>query len=195
MKILLHVCCGPCTVYPLDVLRQEGLTVDGFFYNPNIHPFREFRKRIQTLEELAVRMQFSVAIRRDYGLRHFLRQVVFHEDERCGLCYAMRLDAAAEQAAAIRADAFTTTLLYSRYQKHELIRSQAAAAGSRYGVPFYYRDFRQGWQEGIDRSISMGLYRQPYCGCIYSEQERYDRRWRKLATEGTESAEITSCNN
>jgi hypothetical protein len=188
VKILLHVCCGPCTIYPLDVLRGEGLAVDGFFCNPNIHPFREFRKRIQALEELADRMQFAVAIRREYGLRDFLRQVVFHEEERCGFCYAMRLAAAAEQAAAVRADAFTTTLLYSRYQKHELIRQQGEAAGRRYGVPFYYRDFRPGWQEGIDRAISMGLYRQPYCGCIYSEQERYDRRWRKVNAQRAEGA-------
>jgi len=179
VNILLHVCCGPCTIYPLDVLRREGMEVSGFFYNPNIHPFREFRQRIQALEELAAQTGFQVEIRRDYGLRHFLRQVVFHEDERCGLCYGMRLAAAAEYAAAVRADAFTTTLLYSRFQNHSLIREQGEALGRKYGVPFYYRDFRQGWQEGIDRSIAMGLYRQPYCGCIYSEQERYDRRWQK----------------
>lgn len=180
MKILLHVCCGPCTVYPLDVLRQEGMEVSGFFYNPNIHPFREFRQRIQALEKLAAQTRFPVEIQRDYGLRHFLRKVVFHEDERCGLCYEMRLAAAAEYAAAIRADAFTTTLLYSRYQNHALIRQQAESLSRQCGVPFYYRDFRLGWQEGIDRSISMGLYRQPYCGCIYSEQERFDKRWRKI---------------
>jgi len=180
VKILLHVCCGPCTVYPLDVLRQEGMEVSGFFYNPNIHPFREFRQRIQALEELAAQTRFPVEIQRNYGLRHFLRKVVFHEDVRCGFCYEMRLAAAAEYAAAIRADAFTTTLLYSRYQNHALIRQQAESLSRQYQVPFYYRDFRQGWQEGIDRSISMGLYRQPYCGCIYSEQERFDKRWRKI---------------
>lgn len=184
MRILLHVCCGPCTVYPLDVLRREGLEVSGLFYNPNIHPFREFRQRIQALEELARRTGFAVEIRREYGLRHFLRQVVFHEDERCGLCYGMRLAAAAEHAAAVRADAFSTTLLYSRYQNHDLIRQQGEALGRQYGVPFYYRDFRQGWQEGIDGAIAMGLYRQPYCGCIYSEQERYDKRWRQLKQRG-----------
>lgn len=184
MKILLHICCGPCTIYPLDVLRREGMAVSGLFYNPNIHPFREFRQRIVALEELAGRTGLPVEIRRDYGLRYFLRKVVFHEDERCGLCYEMRLVAAAEYAAAVRADGFTTTLLYSRYQNHELIRQQGEALGRQFGVPFYYRDFRQGWQEGIDRAISMGLYRQPYCGCIYSEQERFDKKWRKLNQKG-----------
>ncbi|MBI5556701.1 MAG: epoxyqueuosine reductase QueH [Deltaproteobacteria bacterium] len=179
MKILLHVCCGPCTVYPLEILRREGMEVTGFFYNPNIHPFREFSQRLQTLEELARQEQFPVAIDRDYGLRDFLRKVVFHEEQRCGLCYEMRLAATAAHAAGGKADAFTTTLLYSRYQNHELIRQQGEALGKRYGVPFYYQDFRRGWQEGIDKSIAMGLYRQPYCGCIYSEQERFDKKWRQ----------------
>ena len=79
----------------------------------------------------------------------------------------------------MKVDAFSTTLLYSRYQNHDLICSQSERLAEKYGVPFYYQDFRKGWQEGIDRSIEMGLYRQPYCGCIYSEQERYDNRWKK----------------
>lgn len=179
MKVLLHVCCGPCTVYPLSVMRREGVEVRGFFFNPNIHPYREFRQRIQTLEDFAVQVDFRLDIHREYGLRPFLREIVFHESERCGICYEMRLRATAEYAVQTGADAFTTTLLYSRYQNHELIRCQGEALGKKFGVPFLYRDFREGWQEGIDGAIAMGLYRQPYCGCIYSEQERYDKRWRK----------------
>lgn len=179
MKILLHVCCGPCTAYPLISLRNAGHDVYGYFYNPNIHPYKEFLKRIEAMESLSGTMAFPVDITRDYGLREFLRHVVFHEDSRCGLCYAMRLDAAARQAQQIGADAFSTTLLYSRYQRHELIREAAVACEQRYGVPFYYQDFRVGWQQGIDMAIDMGLYRQPYCGCIYSEQERYDKKFRR----------------
>ncbi len=179
MKLLLHVCCGPCAVYPLEILRHKEIDVVGFFYNPNIHPYKEFRRRITALEELAVKEDFAVQIERDYGLREFLRKVVYHEEQRCGFCYEMRLAAAARQAAEMQADAFSTTLLYSRYQNHELIRSQAEGFAEQYGVPFYYQDFREGWQQGIDTSIALGLYRQPYCGCIYSEQERYDNRWKK----------------
>lgn len=179
MKILLHVCCGPCAIYPLDLLRREGAEVHGFFHNPNIHPFKEFRRRIGALEELAEKESFAVKIDRNYGLMSFLRQVVFHEKSRCSFCYAMRLAATAEYAAEIKADAFTTTLLYSRYQNHELIRRKSEEFAEKFDVPFLYRDFRDGWQKGIDRSIELDLYRQPYCGCIYSEQERYDKRWRK----------------
>ena len=179
MKVLLHICCGPCAIYPLEVLQAEGIKVHGFFHNPNIHPYREFTKRLEAVEQLAARMALSVEYNREYGLRDYLRRVVFNEEERCGLCYDMRLRAAVEQAGKRGADAFTTTLLYSRYQSHELIRHKAAQLAEQYKIPFYYHDFREGWQQGIDMSRAMGLYRQSYCGCIYSEQERYDKRCRK----------------
>ena len=176
MNILLHVCCGPCAIYPLAAIRAAGHAARGFFYNPNIHPFKEFQRRIEALETMSRELDFEVDYERDYGLRTFLRQVVFHEEERCGLCYAMRLRPTAERAVALGFEAFSSTLLYSRYQNHALLRQQGEALAAEFGLAFYYQDFRAGWQEGIDRSIEMGLYRQPYCGCIYSEEERYDRQ-------------------
>lgn len=178
MAIVLHLCCAPCAIYPLSVLRAEGYTVRGYFFNPNIHPFREFKKRITAVEELATERDFTVDYHRDYGLTEYLRQVVFHEQERCAICYEMRLRATLEYAKDTGAEAFTTTLLYSRYQKHEMIRQKAEELAQEAGIPFLYRDFREGWQQGIDQSIAMGLYRQAYCGCIYSEQERYDKKKR-----------------
>lgn len=179
MKILLHVCCGPCSLFPLTLLRDEGLRPFGFFYNPNIHPFQEFQRRLVALDAVSAAFDFPVTAERGYGLTDYLRQVVFHETERCAICYAMRLAAAADHAKAIGADAFTSTLLYSRYQRHEAIRAIGERLGEETGIPFYYRDFRGGWQEGIDMAIAMGIYRQPYCGCIYSEQERYDKAQRR----------------
>lgn len=184
MTILLHMCCGPCTIYPATILRDEGYTLRGFFYNPNIHPFREFRQRLAAVESLAANLGLTVDYERQYGLREYLRKVVFHEQERCRLCYEMRLLPTVMRALATGADAFTTTLLYSRYQKHELICQQAEGLSRRFGVPFLYRDFRAGWQQGIDQSIGMGLYRQSYCGCIYSEQERYDKSLRRPHAKG-----------
>jgi predicted adenine nucleotide alpha hydrolase (AANH) superfamily ATPase len=181
MTVLLHICCGPCAAYPLDLLQEEGIKVRGYFYNPNIHPYLEFRKRLEAVELLASRVNLPVAYHREYGLRDYLRQVVFNEDNRCGLCYDMRLRETVEQAKKIRADAFTTTLLYSRYQNHEVIRQKAEQLSEQHKIPFYYHDFRAGWQQGIDMSKEMGLYRQSYCGCIYSEQERYDKSFRKKA--------------
>jgi epoxyqueuosine reductase len=179
MNILLHVCCAPCTVFPLRVLRGKGHEVTGYFSNPNIHPYAEFRRRLDTLRGFAAAEQFSVTVEEEYGLTKYLRQVVFQEDRRCAICYAMRLEEAARFAAERRAEAFTTTLLYSRYQNHAQIRETGEKMARQYGVPFYYEDFRSGWQAGIDQSVALGLYRQPYCGCIYSEQERYDRQMRK----------------
>jgi epoxyqueuosine reductase len=179
MKVLLHVCCGPCTVYPLQVLREQGIKVEGYFFNPNIHPFKEFGRRINALKELAANENFTVDIDDIYGLREYLRKVVFHEQDRCAICYEMRLGAVARKAAERGFDAFTSTLLYSKYQNHNRIKEIALQLAHDNGVGFYYEDFRKGWQQGVDRSKVMGLYRQPYCGCIYSEQERYDKSLRK----------------
>jgi len=162
-------------VYPLSVLHGEGHAVRGFFFNPNIHPFQEFKKRLAAVETLANLKSFPADYSREYGLTDYLRRVVFQEKKRCAICYDMRLLATVEHAKSIGADAFTTTLLYSRYQNHELIRGKAEELARRFNIPFYYRDFREGWQQGIDLSTAMGLYRQSYCGCIYSEQERYDK--------------------
>lgn len=182
-KILLHICCGPCTLYPLKVLRQEGLEIQGYFFNPNIHPYQEFRRRIRALERVAELKELPVIYDKDYGLRSFLRRVVFREDKRCEQCYLLRLEQAVKKALALRAEAFTTTLLYSRYQGHNLIKEIAEDLSFRYKVPFLYRDFRVGWEEGQKEAQSLDIYRQPYCGCIFSEQERYDKRWRKKRKE------------
>lgn len=185
MHILLHVCCGPCTIYPLRVLREQGHTIEGFFYNPNIHPYKEFQRRLEALRELADRENFSIELKDKYGLHQYLQRVVFHEPERCLICYDMRLEETAKNAALMGFEGFSTTLLYSRYQQHDIIRQKGEQLARAYGITFYYEDFRLGWQEGVDRSREMGLYRQPYCGCIYSEQERYDKSFRKQRDKGS----------
>ena len=91
MSILLHICCGPCATYPLEVLKSQGIRTSGYFYNPNIHPYQEFRKRLEAVEQLASRVDLPVEYHREYGLRDYLRKVVFKEDNRCGICYDMRL--------------------------------------------------------------------------------------------------------
>jgi len=179
MNILLHVCCGPCSVYPLDSLRSQGHRVSGYFFNPNIHPYREFKRRIGALVEFSRQMDFPVEIDRNYGLTEYLRQVVFNENKRCSLCYDMRLEPTVKFGLEQGADAFSTTLLYSKYQNHQLLTEKCELLADKHGLPFFYQDFREGWQQGIDGAIAMDLYRQPYCGCIYSEQERYDKKLKK----------------
>lgn len=173
MKVLLHMCCAPCTIFPLQVLKDENCQVFGYFFNPNIHPFQEYCRRLHTVQQLAEQVDLKVIYRDDYDVVSFLRQIVFRESQRCHYCYHLRLEAAARLAKKSRMDAFTTTLLYSKRQNHELVRQIGEEVGRHCGVPFLYRDFRPGWQQGIEKSRALGLYRQEYCGCIYSEQERY----------------------
>ena len=182
MRLLLHVCCGPCALYPISRLIEAGHAVEGLFHNPNIHPFQEFRRRLEAAREVGRVTGCPLIIDEEYGLTAYLRQVVFREQERCGRCYAMRLARTAEEAVARGIQAFTTTLLYSKYQNHRAIIEIGEQLASHHGLHFYYEDFRTGWQQGIDESIRLGLYRQPYCGCIYSEQERYDKSMRRRTT-------------
>ena len=173
MKLLLHACCGPCAIYPVKILRQKGMEVMGYFYRRNIHPYTECVKREETLKQWADMVSLKLIIQEGYELEEFLRQVIFREKERCLFCYQDRLTATALMAKKGRFDAFSTTLLYSKFQKHDTIRALGEALSKTYEIPFFYEDFREGWKEGIEASKRLGLYRQPYCGCIYSEKERY----------------------
>ena len=173
MNLLLHICCAPCTIYPLETLRKEAGRIEGLFFNPNIHPYLEYKKRLEALREYAVREGLAVEEAEDYPMEDFLRKTSFMGPERCSYCYEVRLRRTAAQARKGRFDAFTTTLLFSRYQKHELIRRTGEAIALEMGVPFYYKDFRVGWEEGNRRSRESGMYRQKYCGCIFSEKERF----------------------
>ncbi len=173
MRILLHTCCGPCALYPLRTLRTAGHDVTGFFYNHNIHPYQEYLRRRDAVLQMAELEALPLIMRDEYNLEEFLGNVASNPDKRCSYCYASRLRATAVVAASEGFDAFSASLLYSRYQKHDEIRELGERIGKEYGVVFHYQDFRPGWQEGIRLSKELGLYRQQYCGCIYSEKERY----------------------
>ena len=173
MKILLHICCAPCAVYPAESLSSLGHQVRGFFYNPNIHPYQEFARRIATLEDFAAKTRLPIIWDRSYHLEEFLRTIVFREQERCRFCYYLRLKATARVAKSGKFDAFTSTLLYSKFQNHEVIRELGQQVVQEVGVPFYYVDFRKGWAAGMGKSKKMGLYKQQYCGCIFSERDRF----------------------
>ena len=173
MKVLLHICCANCAIYPIKNMREEGLEVMGFFYRHNIHPYTECLKRQQALEAYSEQIKLKVIYQEGYDLEGFIQNVAFRESERCNYCYHDRLRSTALLARHGKFDYFSSTLLYSKQQKHELVRSMGESIGKSVGVPFLYRDYREGWKEGIERSKQIGLYRQQYCGCIYSEKERY----------------------
>jgi len=173
MKVLLHTCCANCTIVPLKRLREAGLQPYGFFHNPNIHPYQEYLKRRSAIEAYAHEAGLEMIYEDQYGLEEFLRGVVFREHDRCRYCYHCRLEATARMAKREGFDAFTTTLLYSRHQNHSLMKEIGETLAEQFSVPFHYEDFRGWWQEGIRESKALGLYRQQYCGCIYSEKERF----------------------
>jgi predicted adenine nucleotide alpha hydrolase (AANH) superfamily ATPase len=173
LKALIHICCANCLIYPLKTLREEGWDCMGFFYNPNIHPYQEYQRRLAAVQAYEKEAAIRVIYRDEYDLEQFLRGVAFREDERCRFCYHLRLEAAAQVAKRGKFDAFTSTLLHSKHQDHELIKTIGETVGKEQGVKFLYQDFRDGWKEGIEESKTLGLYRQSYCGCIYSEKERY----------------------
>lgn len=172
-KIFLHICCAPCLTYPLKVLREENFEVVGFWYNPNIHPYTEYVMRLNTLKEFSERQNLQVIYEDDYALEEFIREVVYRENNRCSVCYHMRLKKTVEKAKELGYTLFCTTMLVSPYQKHELIKNIAYYLSDEYKIEFYYRDFREGYREGVNLSKEYGLYRQKYCGCIYSEKERF----------------------
>lgn len=176
MRILLHICCGNCAIYPVKVLREQNHQVDGYFYNNNIHPYQEFNRRLTTTREYAQRVELSVTYDEEYRLEEFLAAVAHDPTNRCEYCYRSRLLATAKEALKQGFQGFTSSLLYSRYQKHQEIADFGRELAREYGLFFHYEDYRAGWNEGIRISKEMNLYRQQYCGCIYSEKERYAPR-------------------
>jgi len=192
VKLLLHVCCAPCSVACIAALREEGIEPALFWYNPNIHPHSEYARRRDTLIQYAQSLGLPPIMEDTYGLRSFIHglqgQVLqkqnlqdqdlqegescFDSPRRCAFCYVLRMERTALAAREQGFDSFCTTLFISPYQNHELLKETAEAAGKRYGAPLLYRDFRPHFREGQAEARRQGLYMQKYCGCIFSEEER-----------------------
>ena len=179
MNTLMHICCAPCANRPIDLLRSEGMGVTGFWFNPNIHPYTEYQARKRTLEEYSKEIGMKLVIGGTYDLRTFITNVADNIDGRCAYCYRVRMEETARYAAENGYDSFTTSLLISPYQNHEAIRATAQAMGEKYGVEFLYRDFRPLFQAGQEFARAHGFYMQKYCGCIFSEEDRYMAAKRK----------------
>ena len=129
MKILVHICCGPCAITPIRALIGAGMDVTGFYYNPNIHPLQEYLRRREGVAQVAGRLGIPVIYKDDeYDPKTYFRAVAFREPNRCQPCYALRLERALSVARRGGFDAFTTTLLYSKYQKHEQIMTTVPKA-------------------------------------------------------------------
>ncbi len=173
-KLLLHICCAPCLIFPLEELRKEDYEIIAYFYNPNIHPTKEYILRRDALIKYSKLEKINI-IFEDYKPENFFKNILQDLENRCYFCYKMRLEKAVIKAKQVGADFFTTTLLYSKRQKHDLILEIAKNIVKNEDVSFLYKDFRIGWRYGIEKSKEIGLYRQNYCGCIFSEKERFYR--------------------
>ncbi|SCW27147.1 hypothetical protein SAMN02910456_00200 [Ruminococcaceae bacterium YRB3002] len=172
MTMLLHACCGPCSMYPQKLLHEEGTGYDMIWYNPNIHPEFEWNRRLENLRKAAIHFD-TVLIEEGICMEDYWKSKSYIEEfgSRCAMCYDIRMGFVAEYAASHGYDSFTTTLLVSPYQQHDLISEVCRRKADEFGVEFRYYDFRPGFREGQNMARDIGLYRQKYCGCIFSLDE------------------------
>ena len=186
-RLLLHSCCAPCSSFVLERLMNVfDLTV--FYYNPNIAPREEFLRRVEEQQRLIDAMPHERPIdliQGEYDDREFYELARGHEQdpeggERCTACFRLRLGKTAEVAAQGGFDYFTTTLSISPLKDAQRLNAIGAALSAETGVPYLFSDFkkRNGYKRSCELSAQYGLYRQDYCGCIYSRMER-DRRQEK----------------
>ena len=174
MKLLMHTCCAPCSVYCIESLRKEKIEPTLYWYNPNIHPYMEYKTRRDTLKQYSEMINVQAIFEEEYGLKEFCKNVVNDLENRCSnYCYRVRLEQTAKYAKENGFDTITTTLLVSPYQKHDVLKEQGEEIAKKYGLGFLYRDFRIGFREGQAKARELGLYMQKYCGCIFSEEDRY----------------------
>ena len=193
MKLLLHTCCAPCSVYCIKSLRNENIEPTVYWYNPNIHPYMEYKARRDTLKEYTRTIGINAIFEENYGLREFCKNVITDLENRCvKYCYRIRLEQTAKYAKENGYDTFSTTLLISPYQNHEALKEIGEELAEKYGIKFLYRDFRQGFREGQNEARELGLYMQKYCGCIFSEEmsslarQKKDKEIIDRANRGTE---------
>jgi len=175
MKVLLHCCCAPCVISCVSAFKAEGIEPITFWYNPNIHPFTEYKNRRDCFFDYVKSENINIEIlntKNDYGLKTFLNEIYPDTENRCEKCYRMRLEKTAFLAAE-KGYSFSTSLLISPYQDHEKIRLVGEEEASKYKIQFLYRDFRPLFHEGQSAARARGFYMQKYCGCIFSEEERY----------------------
>lgn len=177
MKLLMHTCCAPCSVYCIDELRNENIEPTLYWYNPNIHPYTEYKLRRDTLKDYAESINVKAIFEEEYGLREFCKNVIGDLQNRCiNYCYKVRLEKTVKFAKENGYDAFTSTLFVSPYQNHEALKKICEELAKQYDIEFVYRDFRVGFREGQTKARELGLYMQKYCGCVFSEEDRYSKQ-------------------
>jgi len=172
-SVLVHCCCAHCAAYTVDYWRQQGYKVSILWYNPNIHPYMEHQRRLESVKSLTQEVNLPLIITEGYDVIDYFRQVVGHEPQRCQYCFRLRLLKTAEIAYQRGINTFTTSLLISPHQKHDLLREIGNKISKEKGIDFLYVDLRKRYSDSRHITKGLNLYRQQYCGCLYSEWERY----------------------
>ena len=168
-KMLLHACCAPCAEYPVYDLLSREIRPDILYYNPNIHPLYEFERRREQIVKLGEIYGLDCFYSDDFRMDDWLGKTWEGKfDSRCDMCYFIRMDYVARYAKEHGYECFSSSLMVSPYQQHEKILTIANACARKYGVRFDYTDWRPNFRKGQDMAREHELYRQKYCGCIYS---------------------------
>ncbi|MBN1274357.1 MAG: epoxyqueuosine reductase QueH [Candidatus Aminicenantes bacterium] len=180
-SILVHICCAPDALYVMKLLK-ERYRVTGYFYNPNIYPGKEYQLRLEETRKVAQSMPFDL-LEGDYDASFWLAKTKRFKKEpekglRCDICYALRLDRTARRASSEGYDYFTTVMSLSPWKKAAVLNRIGRMLGNKYKISFFESDFKKkdGFKKSVELSLRFGLYRQNYCGCIYSFQEMEKRR-------------------
>ncbi|MDP8234299.1 MAG: epoxyqueuosine reductase QueH [Candidatus Saelkia tenebricola] len=175
MDVLLHICCAPCAVEVVRDLEQNlSCKVSGLFYNPNIHPLAEFNRRRDCLRDYVKETDNLSVFYPQYNPKEFFEALGCKLDfpKRCRSCWELRLEKTALFAKENNFSSFTTTLLISPYQDQEVIKSIGNSLAKEYGIEFIDRNFRKLFSQSRHTAKEKNLYRQNYCGCLFSEIER-----------------------
>ena len=181
-SVLLHICCGPCAIYPFETLRELGFSVECFFYNPNIQPEEEYLRRKKAVEDFyslfGIKTYFG-----DYNQEAYLsyRGNVLDKDYRCKSCFRFRLKKTHQFALDKGFDFFTTTLLVSPYQNQQSIKEAGFELSLDSTTQFLFYDFRDGYRYGHAKAKELNFYHQKYCGCLLSLEERNQEKRIKQA--------------
>ena len=177
MKLLMHTCCAPCSIYCISYLREHNIEPVVYWYNPNIHPYKEYEARKNCLKEYTKIIEVEAIFEDEYGLKDFCKNTINDLENRCtNYCYKVRLEKTVQYAKQNGYDTFTTTLFVSPYQKHEQLKKICEELAQKYDINFLYIDFRPGFRQGQAKARELGLYMQKYCGCVFSEEMRYYNR-------------------
>ena len=170
--LFLHICCAPCSIEVIDALVKDGYEIFGYFYNPNIHPFDEYKKRrdsvIQYLEKLGIKYEIA-----DYDVHEYFDKIgdIQKGKGRCTLCYDLRMERTASRAKELGYEIFSTTLLFNPHKDFKFIARVGKENAKKYDLHFYFPKLKHDHWGNKAKAKELGMYSQKYCGCVFSSVE------------------------